>query len=112
MQRKATKNTRGPNTAEKLFQGWLKEQGCSWCSQEGPCIVDHARGATFKHNKVLVGHWFCLPVCLVCDTEKTTHGKRQGNESIKWLEIIENYLIEKTRYAPLEVEQAIQNWDR
>ena len=112
MMRKSTATTRGPNAAEKRFQGWLKEQGCSWCPQEGPCIVDHAKGATFKHNKVLVGHWFCLPVCMECDTEKTICGKLQGNQAEKWLEIIENYLIESKRCAPLEVESAIQSWGK
>ena len=112
MQRKSTATTRGPNASEKRFQGWLKEQACSWCTNEGPSIVDHAKGATFKHNKVLVGHWFCLPVCPVCDTEKTIRGKLLGNQAEKWLEIIENYLIESKRAAPPEVEHAIQDWGK
>jgi len=81
VQRKATKNTRGPNADEKRFQGWLKDQPCCWCDSEAGVIVDHAKGATFKHNKVLIGHRFCLCPCVECDTQKTIHGKRLGNES-------------------------------
>lgn len=61
MQRKSSKNTRGPNKAEKDFQAWLKEQPCSVTGDHG-VQVHHCKGATFKHNKVLIGHWFCLPL--------------------------------------------------
>lgn len=112
MQRKPTKNTRGPNADEKRFQGWLKEQPCVWCGNDGPSIVDHCRGATFKHSKVLIGHWFCLPACVDCDTEKTIHGKRLGNESVRWRDKIEDYLIDTLKTAPLEVENSIQDWNK
>lgn len=91
MQRKATKNTRAASAEEKRFQGWLKEHNCAWCGNDGPSIVDHCRGATFKHNKTLIGHWFCLPCCVQCDTQKTIHGKRLGNESEMWNEIMNEY---------------------
>jgi len=112
MQRKPTKNTRGPNADEKRFQGWLKFQDCVWCGSPGPGIVDHARGATFKHNKVLVGHWFCLPVCVACDNEKTMGGIRQGNESQAWISCHELYNLETGDFAPDDVVDAIEDWNK
>ena len=72
--------------------------------------MDHAKGATFKHNKVLIGHWFCLPVCVICDHEKTIGGKRQGNESEAWLSLIEAYSDEVT--PPDDVIAAIKDWNK
>ena len=71
MQRKPTKNTRGPNAEEKRFAAYTKESDCIACGAEGPSIVDHVAGATYKHNKVLIGHWFLIPLCVTCDTIKT-----------------------------------------
>lgn len=113
MQRKPTKNTRGPNADEKRFQGWLKEQSCVWCGNDGPSIVDHCRGATFKHNKVLVGHWFCVSQCVECDTQKTIYGKRLGNESTAWIVLNHSYQEEgEGGLAPDEVWAAIEDWNR
>jgi len=114
MRRKPTKNTRGPNAAEQRFQGWLKEHACVWCNNPGPSIVDHCRGATFKHNKVLVGHWFCIPQCVECDTQKTIHGKRLGNETDAWLDLIYDYehcYIQKD-VCPQEVIDSIGDWNK
>jgi len=114
MQRKPSKNRngRGPNAAEKAFQGWLKEQPCAWCGCDGPSIVDHCKGATFGHNKVHIGHWFCIPQCVECDTQKTIHGKRGGSESEKWLELNESYFCATQKCAPSEVEWSIWSWDK
>jgi len=112
MQRKPTKNTRGPNAAERRFQGWVKQQPCCWCGSESGSIVDHCRGATWKHLKTLCGHWFVIPQCLECDTKKTIHGKRCGNESQAWLNIIEQYKLEVGEKPPIEVEIAIKDWNR
>ena len=112
MQRKATKNTRGRNAEEKRFQGWLKEHDCVWCGNPGPSIVDHCRGATFKHNKILAGHWFCLPCCVQCDTQKTIHGKRLGNEAEKWMDLESEYSDTKGQHAPNKVYAAIQNFGK
>ena len=112
MQRKPTSNTRGPNADEKRFQGWLKEQPCVWCDNPGPNIVDHCRGATFKHNKVLIGHWFCLPCCVECDTQKAIHGKRLGNEAAKWYVIDHEFLLDCKIEAPSEVGISILDWGK
>ena len=61
MKRKASKNTRGPNQKEKDFMWWLKHQRCVVSGVE-PVEVHHCKGSSFKHNKVLVGHWFCIPL--------------------------------------------------
>jgi hypothetical protein len=98
MQRKPTKNTRGRNAIEKAYQGWLKEQPCAYCGAPGPSIVDHARGATFKHNKTLVGHAFCTSKCQTCDDYKT-HGSHNKHfemtgktESDAWWEQYPKYI--------------------
>lgn len=110
MQRRPTKNTRGPNSAEKRFQGWIKHRPCCWCGSESGSIVDHAKGATLKHNKVLIGHWFVLPNCLSCDDKKTREGKKLGNYSEKWLALQADYEYERGEYAPYEVNEAIRAW--
>lgn len=97
MQRKATKNTRGPNAAEKDFQGWLKEQPCAYCGKDGPSIVDHARGSTYRHMKTLIGHAFCTSKCEECDSHKTQgnhnrHFEMTGKvESDAWWEQYDEY---------------------
>jgi len=109
MQRKATRQSRGPNAAEKRFQGYLKEHDCIWCGNSGPSIVDHCRGSTFKHNKTLIGHWFCLPACVECDIKKTIHGKRLGNEAVKWWEVFSwDYQVE----CPAEVIDSILDFNK
>lgn len=112
MQRKKSKNTRLANAEEKRFHGWLKEQPCVWCGNEGPSIVDHCRGATFKHNKTLIGHWFCLPCCVPCDTQKTIHGKRLGNESEAWNEIMNKYRENGVDEVDFLVVLAITDFNR
>lgn len=79
MQRKATKKTRGANSAEKEFQRWLKNLPCVACGRPGPSICDHMYGSTFRHNKILIGHWACLPYCQKCDSVKTIKGRRAHN---------------------------------
>lgn len=114
MQRKPSKNRngRGPNTDEKAFQAWLKEQPCVWCGCEGPSIVDHCKGATFGHNKVHIGHWFCVSQCVKCDTQKTIHGKRMGNESTAWIVLNHSFQEEGNNSAPYDVWHSIEDWNK
>lgn len=112
MQRKPTSNTRGPNAEEKRYQAWCKEQDCVWCGNPGPSIVDHCRGATFKHNKTLIGHLFCLPQCVKCDTQKTIHGKRLGNESEAWFKEIGTYMAETEGSVCSYAHRAIVDWGK
>ena len=91
MQRKQTKKTRGTNADDKKFQGCVIKLTCVIGSNYGPIIVDYCRDATFKHNKVLIGKWFCVPQCVECDKKKTFHGKRQGNEDQRWFLVAAKY---------------------
>lgn len=120
MQRKKSNNRNGrlANADEKRFHGWVKEQCCSECGVDGPSIVDHCKGATFGHNKVHVGHWFVLPKCVACDTEKTILGKRNINESEEWIKLNNEYELEPKSDAfhlcstPKEVIDAIGDWNK
>jgi len=114
MQRKKSNNRNGrlANSAEKAFQAWLKDQSCVWCGKVGPSIVDHCKGSTFGHNKVHVGHWFCIPQCAECDTQKTIHGKRLGNESWAWKRKEEDYICDTGLASPEDVWSAIDDWNK
>lgn len=110
MQRKKSNNRNGrlANSDEKAFQAWTKQQSCVWCGNEGPSIVDHCRGQTWSHNKVHCGHWFVIPQCVECDTEKTIHGKRQGNEASSWAIMVLQY----SGLVPDDVWTAINDWNK
>lgn len=119
MQRKPTKNTRGPNAEEKRFQAWLKGQPCCVTGKPGPSIVHHCEGATFKHNKVLIGHWFCIPLCQEVDDVVTFGSRRKFRElygpqyqyamhKIYEYEVKENCL----RVCPVEVMSSILDWKK
>tara|TARA_R110000850_G_scaffold165803_1_gene290836 strand:- start:633 stop:983 length:351 start_codon:yes stop_codon:yes gene_type:complete len=116
MQRKKSNNRNGrlANASEKAFHAWLKEQPCCWCGSESGAIVDHAKGATFSHNKVHIGHRFCLCPCVTCDTEKTIHGKRLGNESEAWEKLDNQYRIQVGYSAGGSTEEwlAIKDWGK
>lgn len=77
MQRKSTKQSRGANAKEKAFMGWVKRQPCSFCGSIGQSIVDHAKGSSFKQNKILIGHVYINSKCLACDTV-VTQGARSN----------------------------------
>ena len=117
MQRKPTKNTRGPNAEEKRFQAWLKEQPCCVTGKPGPSIVHHCEGATFKHNKVLVGHWFCIPLSQEVD-DIINHGSRRefrekyNSQSYFWVLVAIDYAAETGITPPEEVCNAITDWGR
>lgn len=113
MQRKPTPQTRGPNAAEDRFRSWVKEQPCITCNNTGYVFVDHVMGATFRHNKVLIGHWFLLPLDGWCDRQKTGGKRKQfrekfGNYSDLWLKLIERY--PRKDEIPKEVIEAIKDW--
>lgn len=108
MMRKPTKNTRGVSSEEKVFQGWVKYQPCIWCGCESGSIVDHVKGSTFKHEKVLIGHWFVLPNCQSCDYKKTVEGQRLGDYSGAWSKLIKAY--PGSGRIPINVEAAICSW--
>ena len=113
MQRRATKTTRGPNSAEKHFVGWVKNRDqCSACGNHRPVIAHHAMGATYKHRKTLIGHFFVLGLCEECDGV-VTHGNRRwfkqcfGLQSKLWEPLAEEYERETGRLIPEEIKLAI-----
>lgn len=116
MQRKATATTRGPNAEEKQYQAWVKESNhCAACNNVAPVIGHHCWGATFKHMKTLIGHWFFIGLCQTCD-DVITHGSRRGfinqfgPQSDLWCESIIRYEVETGRTAPEDVRKAIIDW--
>ena len=113
MNRKPTKNTRGPNADERRFQAWCKEQPCIVTGHPGPSIVHHCEGATFKHNKVLVGHWFVIPLCKEVDDVVTLGSRKKfreiyGPQSELWEQAIYEYSLG----IPKDVYEAIIDWGK
>lgn len=118
MQRKATKNTRAANSFEKHYHSWLKNSGvCAACNNFRPVINHHCEGATFKHNKTLIGHWFVIGLCFPCDNI-ITQGSRKvfrekfGPQSQLWLNRIEEYEATESRRVPEDVKAAIMDWNK
>ena len=115
MQRKATKQTRGPNAEEKRFHAYTKESDCI-CGNPGPSIVHHCEGATFKHNKVLCGHWFVIPLCLTCDNV-ITHGSRKAfrERFCAQSDLWQNHILCSDSFqstCPVDVYDSIIDWDK
>jgi hypothetical protein len=113
MQRRATKNTRGPTTDEKRFQGWLKEQVCCVTGEYG-VQVHHCVGSAAKHNKERIGHWFCIPLSVEMHAEYHAGTKafreKYGPQSMLWIELLAEYSAEMHRcYCPAEIEAAIMD---
>jgi hypothetical protein len=115
MQRKATRQTRGPNAAEKRFHAYTKESDCICCGNPGPSIVHHCEGSCMKHNKVLIGHWFVVPLCLTCD-DVITQGSRKafrdrfGAQSQLWrFHVMDTDFLD---VLPFDVLYAINDWNK
>ena len=113
MQRKPTKNTRGANAAEKRFMEYTKNSDCVQCGTEGPSIVDHVAGATYKHNKVLIGHWFVIPLCVDCDDVKTQGSTRKFKQTFGvtmaqlWAKHVTAWDVMTRENIPRDVQLAI-----
>lgn len=118
MQRKATKQSRGPNTAERQYMTWLKERCiCAACGDHGPVINHHCEGSTCKTRvgavRVHIGHAFVIGLCQSCD-DIVTHGGRKafrqwfGPQSMLWLA---QYESSPVRF-PAEVVDGIAQWGK
>lgn len=118
MMRKPTKNTRGANADEKRYHGYLKDlMVCAACCKHRPVINHHCMGATFKHNKTLVGHWFVISLCQECDDIVTNGSRRKfvevfGPQSKLWEQQINDYEFSTGTIVPFEVKRAITDWGR
>lgn len=96
---------------------WLKDQPCAVCVVSGPSIVHHAEGATFRHNRVLVGHWFLLPLCRLCDDVVTQGSRLQfrakyGPQSALWASVALRYEHDTGEVVPSEIRTAILDWGK
>ena len=115
MQRRATKNTRGPNADERRFQQWLKQQKCC-VGSNGIVEVHHCKGSTFKHNKVLIGHWFCIP--LSQSAHQAYHNGTKswrdvyGPQSALWHSEALAYMAETGEEIPESVILAIMDYGK
>jgi len=119
MRRPATKrSTRAASSEEKRFLLWVKHQPCIECGNE-PVIVEHMYGSAMINNKVLIGHWAILPLCVACDSVKTngshnayrdTFGRSQADA---WHELVMASNNKPLQYSiPAEVYQSIADWGK
>lgn len=110
MQRRATKQSRGPNAAEKRFLQWLKSRPCVVSGATG-VEVHHCMGSSAKQNKVLIGHWFCLP--LSPEMHQSYHAASKawraehGSQCDLWANLAIQYERETGEAIPNEVVTAI-----
>lgn len=113
MQRKATRQSRGPNAEEKAHMCWIKDRGiCAACNSSGGVILHHFAGSSAKIRVgiecVHYGHWAVNGLCQRCD-DIVTHGTRKqfralyGPEAEIWQIQAEGYPID----IPLIMIQAI-----
>lgn len=118
MRRKATKQSRGPNTAERQHLAWVKDRGvCAACGNDGGVIAHHCAGSTCKvrvgFERVHIGHQFVIGLCQACD-DLVTHGSHRaltdiyGPECEMWIRQAEHYPHE----IPLVVFQGISQWGK
>ena len=49
--------------AVKDWENLVREQGCIVTGQND-VQIHHVLGRTYKHNKVLIGPWYILPLCM------------------------------------------------
>ena len=111
MQRKSTKNTRGPNAEEKAFQAWLKQRPCCITGRYG-VHVHHVKGSCYKHNKLLIGHRFCLP--LHPDEHRKIHANKKewrrtnGPEWRHWIILADMYWLQTGISIPRDIIDTIK----
>lgn len=110
MQRRRKKGARLANAEEKKFQAYLKEQLCCVTGDYG-VDVHHCKGSTYKHDKVLVGHYFCLP--LSPDSHRMYHMEKHhfiadyGKQGELWAVLADRYTDETGKEIPENVRNAI-----
>lgn len=116
MMRLATRQSRGPDAAEKRHLKWIKERCiCAACGNPGPVIAHHCEGSTFKINKVMLGHIFIIGLCQCCDNIVTRQSRRAfreifGPQSALWFMQLQSYPL-KHEFGLAEIE-AIVNYGR
>ena len=112
MQRKPTPQSRGPDAAEKRHLKWIKERCiCAACNAHGPVIAHHCEGATFKINKVQLGHIFIIGLCAFCDSIVTNQSRKAfraifGPQSELWRKQLEHYPL-KHEFGESEINAIV-----
>lgn len=112
MQKKATKQSPAANAKERTFMATVKELPCCCCGNDGPSIVDHIYGSSKKlyngPERVHVGHYAVIPLCIHCDNVKTQGSRRVfenefGRPEHFWIIMIGDYDLD----VPENVYEAI-----
>lgn len=112
MQRKNTKQSPGANNKERQFHSIIKELPCVVCGADGPSICDHIYGSSKKlyngPERVHVGHYAVIPLCVRCDNVKTQGSRRVfenefGQPEHFWIIMIGDYGLD----VPENVYEAI-----
>jgi len=118
MQRKATKQSRIADSAERAHIQWIKERGiCAACGNDRGVIAHHCMGSTFKVHvgleRVQIGNWFIIGLCDPCDNIVTRQSRKAftqafGSQSSLWLKQAEQYPVE----IPLKIIQGIAQYGK
>lgn len=76
-----------PTAAQKRWQELVAGLGCIVTrAHPSHCQLHHVAGATYKHNKILIGPWFILPLAKSLhdvgsdDPHNVTHHRRAFTE--------------------------------
>jgi len=112
MQRRATRQSRAPNSIERRFQSWLKERPCVVTGEYG-VQVHHCVGSSYKQDKVLIGHAFCLPLSIEVHNEYHAGTKawreKYGLQTYLWLDEFIEFKKATGMDFGYEVERSILN---
>ena len=101
----------GPSAEQRRWHNQVASLGCVVCS--GPAQIHHPVGATARHNKIPIGHWWVIPLC-----DQHHRGLHAGDsheyESRKEFEKGEfaRILYDNSHPVPAEAESAIMGYHR
>jgi len=100
-----------PTASQKRWHDQVAQLGCAECLR--PAQIHHPVGATAKHSKVAIGHWWVIPLC--DEHHRGLHaGESYEYESRKEFEKGEfaRILDDHHHPVPSEVESAIEDYHR
>lgn len=111
-----------PSAEQKAWMSQLAEYGCVVTRADNPQI-HHCLGATAKHNKVAIGHWYLLPLAhQLHDISSnrpdniTLHKRefewRHGTEKELFSRLIKTFRDNGNPIPPEEVIEAIKGYHR
>jgi hypothetical protein len=111
-----------PNAAQKRWMRAVADYGCA-VTADSMVQIHHVKGATFRHNKVKIGHWYILPLCERLhdiksnDTFNVTHNKtafesRYGKQVDLFLGMVEDLEYFGADLPPVDVLNAIEDLRR